>query len=212
MNEERLRAAVAASALAGEGARAELLQSIVDLAGAIFEAKAASITLYDEETDELVFEAVSGEGSSSLVGSRFSSSEGVAGWVLRSREPLVIDELEQDPRFARDIAERTGYMPKSLVAAPLLRGDESLGVLSVLDRTADTPFGLAEMDLLALFAHQAALALQVLQRARGAGSALEGEGDTAVVGRVAGAIEGLEGPKREAGMRLLAALEDLLDA
>ena len=43
-------------------AQRELLQSIVDVARAIFDAKAASITLYDEETDELVFEAVSGEG------------------------------------------------------------------------------------------------------------------------------------------------------
>jgi len=210
MSEERLRAAVAASALAGEGARGELLQSIVDVARAIFEARAASITLYDEDTDELVFEAVSGEGSASLVGSRFPSTEGVAGWVLRSREPLVIDGLDKDPRFARDLAERTGYTPKRLAAAPLLRGEEGLGVLSVLDRPADRPFGLAEIDLLALFARQAALALQVVQRARGAGSALQGEGDTAVVARVAQAIDGLEGPKREAGMRLLAALEDLL--
>jgi GAF domain-containing protein len=97
------------------------------------------------------------------------------------------------------------------MAAPLLRDEEGLGVLSVLDRPAERPFSLAEMDLLVLFARQAALALQVVQRARGAGSALEGEGDTAVVARVAEAIERLEGPRREAGMRLLGALEELLD-
>ena len=57
-----MRAAVAASALSGEGAHKELLQSIVDVARAIFVAKAASITLYEEEADELVFEAVAGEG------------------------------------------------------------------------------------------------------------------------------------------------------
>jgi GAF domain-containing protein len=211
VSEDAIRAAVAASALAGERARGELLQSIVDVARAIFEAKAASVTIYDEEADELVFEAVSGEGSESLVGSRFSSTEGVAGWVLSSREPLVIDELDKDPRFARDVAERTGYVPKGMMAAPLLRDEEGLGVLSVLDRPAERPFSLAEMDLLVLFARQAALALQVVQRARGAGSALEGEGDTAVVARVAEAIERLEGPRREAGMRLLGALEELLD-
>ncbi|MEK6250479.1 MAG: hypothetical protein AABM43_00825 [Actinomycetota bacterium] len=71
MSEEQLRAAVAASALAGEQAHRELLQSIVDVARAIFGSKAASITLYDEEADELVFEAVAGEGSESLIGSRF---------------------------------------------------------------------------------------------------------------------------------------------
>jgi GAF domain-containing protein len=210
MSEDRLRAAVAASALAGEEARAELLQSVVDVARAIFDARAASITLYDRQTDELVFEAASGEGSRSLVGSRFASTEGVAGWVLRSREPLVIEELDKDPRFAREVAERTGYMPQGLMAAPLLRGDEGIGVLSVLDRPAERSFSVAELDLLALFARQAALAVQVVQRARGAGSALEGAGETAVVAGVARALDRLEGPKRDAGMRLLSALEELL--
>jgi GAF domain-containing protein len=210
MSEDRLRAAVAASALAGEEARAELLQSVVDVARAIFDARAASITLYDPQTDELVFEAASGEGSRSLVGSRFASTQGVAGWVLRSREPLVIEELDKDPRFAREVAERTGYMPQGLMAAPLLRGDEGIGVLSVLDRPAERSFSVAELDLLALFARQAALAVQVVQRARGAGSALEGAGETAVVAGVARALDRLEGSKRDAGMRLLSALEELL--
>jgi hypothetical protein len=50
----------------------------------------------------------------------------------------------------------------------------------------------------------------VVQRARGAGSALEGAGETAVVAGVARALDRLEGPKRDAGMRLLSALEELL--
>ncbi len=210
MSDEGLRAAVAASALAGEEAHRELLQSIVDVARGIFGSKAASITLYDEDADELVFEAVAGEGSKSLIGSRFPSTEGVAGWVLRSRESLVIDDVQQDARFAREVAEDTGYVPKSLMAAPLLRGEDALGVLSVLDRPAERPSSLAEIDLLVLFARQAALALEVVQRARGAGSALEGEGDTAIVARFAQTLERLDGSRREAGMRLLGALEELL--
>ena len=134
----------------------------------------------------------------------------MAGFVLRSREPLVIEDVERDPRFARDVAEQTGYVPKALMVAPLLRGDEALGVLSVLDRSTERALALAEIDLLVLFSRQAALALQVIEKARGAGSALEGEGETAVVGRLAEAIEGLEGPRREAGLRMLAALEELL--
>jgi GAF domain-containing protein len=207
---ERLRAAVAASALAGEEAHAELLQAIADVARAIFGAKAASITLYDEGTDELVFTTVAGEGSDSLVGSRFPSTEGVAGWALRARESLVIDDVTQDPRFARQVAESTGYVPKALMAAPLLRGERALGVLSVLDRPTERPFSIAEMDLLALFARQAALALDVIERARGAGSALEGEGDTAAVARLAAALDRLDGARREAGIRLVGALEELL--
>ena len=96
------------------------------------------------------------------------------------------------------------------MAAPLVRGERALGVLSVLDRSTERPFSIAELELLSLFARQAALALDVIERARGAGSALEGQGDTAVVARVAEALERLDGRRRAAGLRMLRALSDLL--
>ena len=71
----------------------ELLQSIVDVARSIFGAQASSIFLLDEERDELVFEAVSGRGEGELVGSRFPSSTGIAGFALVTRQPLVVDDL-----------------------------------------------------------------------------------------------------------------------
>ena len=210
MSEETLRAAVAASALAGEEAEAELLRSIVEVARAIFEAEAASISTYDERADELVFQAMAGAGSGSLIGSRFPATEGIAGWVLAAREPLVVDDVRGDPRFARDVAEGTGYVPMALLAAPLLREDRALGVLSVLDPATGEPFGVAQMDLLALFARQAAIALDVVARARGAGAALERDDDAAVVAHVAGALARLGSHRREAGIRLLGALDELL--
>ena len=57
-----------------------------------------------------------------------------------------------DPRFASDVAEDTGYVPKGLMAAPLLHEEGALGVLSVLDRPEQTLFSLQEMELLGLFA------------------------------------------------------------
>ena len=71
MSEDELRAAVAAGVSAARRLHRALLQSIVEVARAIFGAKAASIFLLDEETDELVFEAVAGEGCETLVGQRF---------------------------------------------------------------------------------------------------------------------------------------------
>ena len=60
-----LRAAVAAGALGSEQSYRELLQSIVEVARSIFDARASSVFLFDEESDELVFEAVAGEGAGS---------------------------------------------------------------------------------------------------------------------------------------------------
>ena len=154
-----LRAAVAAGVFGADDAFRALLQATVETARGIFHAKAASVLLLDEETDELVFEAVAGEGAGTLLGRRFPSSTGVAGWVLVTRQPLVVEDLTKDTRFSRDAAESTGYVPRGLMAVPLLADDTALGVLEVLDRPEGVPFTLAEMDLLGLFANQAAIAL-----------------------------------------------------
>ena len=209
MSEDRFRAAVAAGVLGAEEAHRSLLQSIVEVARSIFGAHGSSIMLLDEETDELVFEAVAREEERHLVGMRIPSSTGIAGWVLSTRQPLVIDDLRQDPRHATDVAERTGYVPEGLMAVPLLHEERALGVLQVLDRQSS--FSLTEMELLGMFANQAAIALDLLQRARRARAALDGAGvDVAAVARVAAALDALEDERRGAGARLLAALEEVL--
>jgi len=204
-----VRSAVAAGVLGAEKNYRELLQSIVEVARGIFHAKASSIFLLDEETDELVFEAVAGEGSESLVGQRFPSSTGIAGFVLVSRQPLVIEDVLSDPRFSRETAESTGFVPKGLMAVPLLHEENALGVLEVLDRPSDARFTLAEMQLLGLFANQAAIALDLLQRARRAQETLAGQGELEALARLAAKLEdGRE--ENEPVLQLLAALERLV--
>jgi GAF domain-containing protein len=203
-----LRAAVAAGALGSEEHYRELLQSIVEVARAIFGARASSVFLHDEEADELIFEAVAGEGAEELVGRRFPSSTGIAGWVLVTRQPLVVDK---DPRFAREAAESTGFVPKGLMAVPLLHEDRSLGVLEVLDRPQKAAFSLAEMELLGLFANEAAIALDLLQKARAARAVLEDEGGAAdALARFAARLDEAEPDRRDAALQLLDALGKLL--
>jgi GAF domain-containing protein len=205
-----LRAAVAAGVFAAEGSYRALLRATVEVARAIFHAKAASVFLLDEAADELVFEAVAGEGADSLVGRRFPADTGVAGWVLVTRQPLVVEDLTADTRFSREAAESTGFVPKGLMAVPLLAEERVLGVLEVLDRPQQTKFTLAEIDLLGLFANQAAIALDLLQRARRARAALEGSGELGALARLAATLEEGDEERRTAGLELLAALERLL--
>ena len=209
MSDEELRAAVAAGVLGAEESFQDLLQSVVEVARAIFRAQASSIFLLDEKTDELVFEAVAGEGADTLRGRRFPSSTGVAGWVLVARQPLVIENVGEDPRFAREAAESTGYVPRGLMAVPLLHEERALGVLEVLDRPQDARFSLAEIELLGLFANQAAIALDLLQRARRAQAAVQGS-ELAVVARIARALDAAPKRRREAALRLLEAIDELL--
>jgi GAF domain-containing protein len=212
MSDDQLSAAVSAGVLASEPAHRQLLSSVAETARAIFGAKAASIFLYDEASDELVFEAVAGSGADSLLGRRFPSSTGIAGWVLVTRQPLVIEDVSSDPRFAADVASDTGYVPKGIMAVPLLHEERSLGVLEVLDRPARAGFTLAEMDLLGLFANQAAIALDLMARSRRARAALDGSNPRlAAVARIAARLDALEGEPAVAAQRLLEALAEVLE-
>jgi GAF domain-containing protein len=205
---DELRAAVAAGVLGSEERFRELLRSVVEVARAIFAARASSILLLDEDANELVFEAVVGEGEQELLGKRFPAGTGVAGWVLATRTPLVLEDVERDPRFARDVAEDTGYVPQGLMAVPLLHDERALGVLEVLDR--QSRFTLEEMELLGLFASQAAIALDLLRRARESEAVLAGDGELAVVSRIAAALRGLDEERRPAALQLLGGLEQVL--
>jgi len=208
-----LRAAVAAGALGSESSYRHLLQSIVEVARSIFRARASSVFLFDEESDELVFEAVAGEGADELIGKRFPSSTGIAGWVLVTRQPLVVEELADDPRFSRETAESTGFVPKGLMAVPLLHEDRALGVLEVLDRPQQAAFSLQEMELLGKFANEAAIALDLLQRAREARAVLEDEGgEAAAVARFVSKLGEASPERREAVLHLLESIEALLPA
>ncbi len=205
----RLRDAVAAGVLADDATHAALLGSIVQVARAIFHARAASVLLLDEAAGELVFEAVVGEGEDTLVGQRFPASKGIAGWVLNTRQPLVITDVTSDPRFSADTAASTGYVPKGIMAVPLLHGEEALGVLEVLDRPADARFSIEEVDLLGLFGIQAAAALALIRRARLAAAALRDEGgDLRALGQIAGRVAALGDDRTAADF--LTALDALL--
>ncbi len=184
-----------------------LLQSIVEAARAIFGAAAASVFVLDEQTSELVFEAVAGEGSGDLIGRRFPASTGIAGSVLMTRQPIVLDSAADDPRFAREAAESTGYVPTSLMAVPLLADERPLGVLEVLDRRDRSRSPLEELALLGLFADQAAVALDLMLRAAEGSAASE---ERALLAEIERSISQLEGERRDAGRQLLEALAALL--
>jgi GAF domain-containing protein len=210
MADERLHAAVAAGLLGSEEEFSRLLRSIVEVARAIFGAKASSIFLLDEDTDELVFAAVAGEEEQFLVGRRLPSSTGIAGWVASARTPLVLEDVQSDPRFARDIAEDTGYVPSGLMAVPLLEEERVLGVLQVLDRPQRSRFSLQEIELLGLFASQAAIALSLLGTARNARAALTGDAKASLVAELAASLDRLEGDRRKAADALIESLLGLL--
>jgi GAF domain-containing protein len=144
----------------------QLLHSLVETARSLFHAAASSVFLVDPATGELVFEAVAGEGEARLEGRRFKAGTGIAGWVASTGQAVLADELASSTQFSRSAAESTGYLPSSIMAAPLIRDGECIGVLEVLDRGSRKRNELADLDLLGLVAAHAAISLDLLIAAR----------------------------------------------
>jgi GAF domain-containing protein len=153
-----------ASAGSADITQRALLQSIVETARMVFGAMAASVLLIDRESGDLVFGAVSGEGEESLVGTRFPGGTGIAGWVAASAQPLIVDDVGESNSFSRDAAESTGYVPASIMAAPVIWDGECIGVLEVLDRGARARGDLTDIDVLGLLAAEMAMSLELLIR------------------------------------------------
>ena len=141
----------------------ELLQSIVEAAARIFGAAAASILLVDEKEQVLVFKVAFGAADRDLVGMKFPLNKGIAGYVAMTGQPLATSNVRQDARFNQDFAKSTGYIPSSILATPLLAGERVIGVMEVLDKINASSFGKQDMELLAMFAKQAALAIDQSQ-------------------------------------------------
>ncbi len=136
-----------------------LLQSIVDATVRLFEAEAASIALFESDPERLEFRVAAGPRGAGAVGMSVAPTHGIAGYVFSTGESLALSDVSADPRFDRAAAERTGYVPRSIAAVPLLAGEESVGVLQVLDKHSAPTFTMRDMELLAVFANQAGAAI-----------------------------------------------------
>ena len=137
----------------------QLLRSLTETARRLFGAAACSLALLSEDESELLYTVAAGEGADEVTGVRISSSQGIAGWVVQSGQPIAIADVADDPRFSRELAEQTGYVPRSILAVPVETPQRMLGVISLLDRDSRRPGAEQDMALLSLFADQAALAL-----------------------------------------------------
>ena len=160
---EALRQAARRSSVAQRfdaGAEQALLQTIVDATVALFEAEASSIALFERDPDRLEFRVAAGAQGAGAIGLSVPPSRGIVGFVYSTGQPLALSDVSSDPRFDRAAAERTGYVPRSIAAVPLVDGESTLGVLQVLDKHTSPTFSLRDMELLAVFARQAAAAIR----------------------------------------------------
>jgi hypothetical protein len=139
------------NALDRDGAIGGVLHAVVRTAAGVFDAAATSLALVRADGG-LSYRAAWGAGADRVLGMRLPAGEGIAGRVAATGVGEVVADCRGDPDFAAAIAERTGYVPHTLLVVPLLRDDRPVGVLTALDRRDGRRYDVADLDRAALFA------------------------------------------------------------
>ena len=118
-----------------------------------------SILLLDEECKELYFAVVEGQVRDKLQGHRIPAGSGLAGWVVNHNKPIIVPNVNVDPRFYANIDKSFQFKTRSLICVPLTYEGRMLGVLQAINKTGEREFNEDDLTLLNLVALLAAIAL-----------------------------------------------------
>ena len=163
---KRLKNLVKASqSLAGIESLDDLLPQLLDLAQEVTDAEASSILLYNPKLNILEFSLAKnetlGERTEQILKSNveLKMGEGLAGWVAVNRQPVMIQDVQQDTRFFKEADHYTGFYTRTLLCVPIVYGEELLGVIEVLNSKNKPCFNVEDEEILDSFAHLAGVAI-----------------------------------------------------
>src|SRR3954451_14355068 len=135
-----------------------ILQTIMDKMAEFFRPDTWSLLMVDEQKDELYFAIAVGDAAETLKTVRLKVGEGIAGWVARHGESLIVPDVYNDPRFAKRIDEMTKWKTRSIICVPLQSKHRVLGVIQLINCAMES-FGEQEMFFLHALCDDAAIAI-----------------------------------------------------
>jgi signal transduction histidine kinase len=129
----------------------EVLEKIVDYISEDLGYKIVSIMLLDEGENLLRINAARGLAENIITSSKMEIGKGVSGSVAQSGEPLLIRDVEDDPRLGK-VRSHGKYSSKSLICVPLKVGDRVIGVLNANNKGKNEPLNEHDLRVLTVFA------------------------------------------------------------
>ncbi|GAB4537900.1 MAG: hypothetical protein Kow0063_25200 [Anaerolineae bacterium] len=137
-----------------------LLGLIIKAATEVTGTEAASIMLLDETTGKLIFEASTNADPAELRATPVPLDGSIAGWVVRNKQALIVNNTNNDPRYYPQIARMTQFYIHSILGVPLQIKDRTIGVLEVLNKAEGSAFTPQDVETLEALAAQAAIAIE----------------------------------------------------
>ncbi len=124
-----------------------LLDRIVQAAADLSSAEAASILLYDGANNQLYFQATTNLATPIMRGLIVPVDTSIAGWIVTQRQPVIINDTQQDPRHFKQIGKATKVETNSLLGVPMITKDKVIGVLEAINKLSGQ-FSQEDQDLL----------------------------------------------------------------
>lgn len=139
----------------------EMLSIITDLTTRLLNVAATSVVLYDETRTGLYYAAASGKGASYILGKKLERGQGITGWVIEHGEPVIVQDVRQDPRFYDRFDHASGFETRSILCVPLQTKGRIIGAVAALNKQNGTPrFDEQDLRLLTSLAASAAIAIE----------------------------------------------------
>jgi HD-GYP domain-containing protein (c-di-GMP phosphodiesterase class II) len=138
----------------------EIRTRAIEAATVLLEAEAGSLLLQDPATGELRFDVAHGASGESVKEVRLRRGEGIAGYVMKTGEPTIINDVQNDTRFFSKADRRSGFTTKSMVCVPVTARGTRLGVLQVLNKTRSRPFDEEDLQNCVALGHQVGIAVE----------------------------------------------------
>ncbi|MCU0589031.1 MAG: sigma 54-interacting transcriptional regulator [Syntrophobacteraceae bacterium] len=159
---ERLKALLEVSqSLHGSLDTDDLLKRVIDRTRDLVHAQTVSILLHDPSMDELFFRVEVGNNAldaEKLREVRFPASHGIAGRVLAMGKPELILDVSRDPRHFKQVDQLTGFVTRSMIAAPILARQRIIGVIEGCHQQPDA-FTQTDLNFLTTIAGTIGMAL-----------------------------------------------------
>jgi signal transduction histidine kinase len=134
------------------------LEFILDTAVSLLNCEGASIMLFDDRKQELWFAASTISDSDELAKVPVPLDNSIAGNIIKSQTPAIIDDVENDPRHFKEVEDQTQFSVRTLLGVPMSIQDRTVGVLQALNKNNGN-FNAEDLELFQIVASQAAVAI-----------------------------------------------------
>jgi putative nucleotidyltransferase with HDIG domain len=137
----------------------EVKKRAMEAATRLMEAEVGSLLLIDEAAQELYFEVALGDRGNRVKEIRLKIGEGIAGWVAKTGEPVIVADAQKDPRFARKADDKSAFVTRNMICVPVRIKGRIIGVLQAINKSGVQPFSNWDLEEFQSLADQVAIAI-----------------------------------------------------